>query len=568
MNAFGRQPVRWAIPALLVVAACIAAAVFGRGGPVGGPSGPGAPPPVAERAAPARPGPAVAPPAGRARGHRRVRPHMPTGTGTRAVLRRALLRGAIGHRQWAAWRHDLVLARRVVPRLEGARRAELASVLGTVEGLAASGRLTASRMPLAFLTLRRNTTVWRTRPFPAPSARLTFGRDPAVFQYFPGRGVQVHALATAGLANALAVPCLRVAEARRGRALARAARFASARRVGSARRVLRPRVPASARGRRGACRPRTLQRRLDRLVALSSRRGGFRAWESLFAYGGGTAPWVSAMTQATAAQALARGADALGDRGYRRVALAALGAFDAAPPLGVSVPMGRGRQFVMYSFAPSLQILNGTLQAVIGLYDVAHLTGARRAWRLFRRGERAARTMVASYDTGAWSRYSLAGRESTLSYHELVTGFLDGLCSRTGRAVYCDRAARFDRYLHEPPLIRLTVPARLREARPAAFSAWVSKVSAAEVTVRDRRGVLLDRTGELPRGRYRYAFTPRRAGRYTVKVTATGPEGRRAVAEAQVRAKAKPKPKPKPEPKPKPKRRRADHAATLGLDAP
>ena len=44
-------------------------------------------------------------------------------------------------------------------------------MLGTVEGLAASGRLTASRMPLAFLTLRRNTTVWRLRPFPAPSAR-------------------------------------------------------------------------------------------------------------------------------------------------------------------------------------------------------------------------------------------------------------------------------------------------------------------------------------------------------------------------------------------------------------
>jgi hypothetical protein len=489
---------------------------------------------------------------------------MPTGTDARAVLRRALLSGTIDRRRWARWHRDLRQARRAVGRLPGARRAELASVLGTVEGLAASGRLTASRMPLAFLTLRRNTTVWRTRPFPAPAARMTFGRDPAVLQYFPGRGVQVHGLATAGRANALAAPCLRLVDARRARAVARAVRFAAARRLGSARRVLRPRVPASARGPRGACRPRALQRRLDRLVALSSRRGGFRAWESLFAYGGGTPPWVSAMTQATAAQALARGAKALGEPAYRRVALAALGAFEAPPPLGVSVPSVGGRQFVMYSFAPRLQILNGTLQAVIGLYDVAHLTGAREARRLFRRGERAARRMVAAYDTGAWSRYSLAGRESTLGYHELVTGFLDGLCTRTSRPVYCDRAARFDRYLHEPPRIRLTVPARLREARPAAFSAWVSKVSAAEVTVRDRRGVVLDRTGELPRGRYRYAFTPRRPGRYTVKVTATGPEGRRAVAEARVRAMARPKPKPKRKAKRRAgaERRRAEDRAT------
>ena len=69
------------------------------------------------------------------------------------------------------------------------------------------------RVPLAFLTLERNITQWRKRPFPSAGERMTFGRDPAVFQYFPGRGVQFHALGTAGVANALAKPCQTAAAA-------------------------------------------------------------------------------------------------------------------------------------------------------------------------------------------------------------------------------------------------------------------------------------------------------------------------------------------------------------------
>jgi len=480
---------------------------------------------------------------------------MPSGTSVRAVLRRAELRGEVPRRRARAWRVVLDRAERAVRRLPAGRAGELRAVLGSVQALAGSRRLTASRMPLAFLTLRRNTTVWRLRAVPAAGERLTFGRDPAVFQYFPGRGVQYHALASAGQANALAPPCLRMAERHTARVGAVAARRAAARRVGALRR------PRAIRLRPGACRARELARRLDRLLALSSSRGGFRAWEYRFAFGGGAPPWVSAMTQATAAQALARGAAALGHPAYREAALDALGAFRAAPPLGVRLP---GGPFVMYSFAPGLRILNGELQSVIGLYDVADLTGSSRARALFRLGERGTRREVASYDTGAWSRYSFAGRESTLGYHELVTGFLRGLCTRTSRAVYCDRAARFDRYLHEPPRIDLGLPPRLREARPAAFTAWVSKVSDTRITVADRRGTVLDRTAQLPRGRYRYAFTPPRPGRYTVRVRATGPEGRRAVATAHLRAKAKPKPpKAKRRERERPRRHRRDTAAVL-----
>jgi hypothetical protein len=359
--------------------------------------------------------------------------------------------------------------------------------------------LTATRMPLAFLTLERNTAFWRKRPFPAPGERMTFGRDPAVFQYFPGHGIQFHPLATAGKANALAGACQRVAAA------------------------------ASAPARRAdwsACRQGRFRATLDRLVDLSSRRAGFAAWEYRFDFGGGRAPWVSAMTQGTAAQALARGYDAFGDERYRATALSALGAYESPPPTGVALH----GEYLMYSFSPGLHILNGFLQSVIGLHDVAELTGSARARRLYERGERTARGMLSDYDTGAWSRYSLAGREATLSYHELITGFLEGLCTRTGRAPYCQEARRFNFFMHEPPRIRLTVPRRATQNHATGFGVWVSKVSALHVTVTRA----LDTTTPLPRGSLPYSFTPRRHGTYRIRVAATGPEGLTAVRRARV----------------------------------
>src|SRR5829696_138126 len=66
---------------------------------------------------------------------------------------------------------------------EAARRREEATVLASVEALAASGQLVAGRMPAVFLNLRRNTRTWTSAPFPSPGERQTFGSSPAVFQY-------------------------------------------------------------------------------------------------------------------------------------------------------------------------------------------------------------------------------------------------------------------------------------------------------------------------------------------------------------------------------------------------
>ena len=271
-------------------------------------------------------------------------------------------------------------------------------------------------------------------------------------------------------------------------------------------------------------------RALDRLVGLSSRRGGFTAWEYRFSFGGGTPPWISAMTQATAAQALARGADALGDPRYREPRCRR-SARSTPPPLGVGCGAGGGHEYLMYSFNPGLHILNGNLQSVIGLHDLAKLTGSPQARKLFEAGEKILRRTVPSYDTGAWSRYSLAGRESTLSYHQLVTGFLGGLCERTTRAAYCDTAARFTRYEHEPPRLRLTLPARVTQNRTTDVAGWVSKAS----TV-----TFAGSSFPVARGSFHVAWTPRHAGTAAVRVSAVGPEGLRGTARRAVRVRADP----------------------------
>src|SRR6201985_2171803 len=47
-----------------------------------------------------------------------------------------------------------------------------------------------------------------------------------------------------------------------------------------------------------------------------------------------------------------------------------------------------------------------------------------------------AMAVLPSFNAGAWSLYS-PGLEDDLSYHELVTGFLQQLCTLTKAPVYC-----------------------------------------------------------------------------------------------------------------------------------
>jgi hypothetical protein len=278
-----------------------------------------------------------------------------------------------------------------------------------------------------------------------------------------------------------------------------------------------------------------LRAALNRLAGLGARRDRFLAWEYYFSFGGGTPPWISGMTQGTAIQALARGARVLHARRYRAQAVHALGAFRAPPPVGVSVPAPGGRHYLMYSFSPGLRILNGDLQAITGLRDLAVLGRSRAARVLFRRGDLAARRAVDQFDTGAWSLYSQAGRESTLGYHQLVGQFLGNLCRRTDRRTYCAANRRFARYEHEPPRIGIARLTGLRARRTTAVNFTLSKLATVDVRVTDRRGVTMSRRLSLERGSHTVPWTPPARGSYRVRVVAQGPSGPRGVNSEAVR---------------------------------
>jgi hypothetical protein len=403
-------------------------------------------------------------------------------TSVPGALRFARLTGQLTRAQERRDRRAWADAHAMTARLTGVRQAELSAVVAGVEGLAAVHALTPSRIPASFLTLRANARFWATAPLPAPHFRTG---ATAVLQYYPGHGMQLQPLASWGRVNAIAKRC-----------------------------------------QRSRCPRRRLARALDLLTRLGAQRDGFLAWEYYFPYAQGTPPWVSAMTQATAMQALARGYDVLGAPRFKRAALRALGAFERPAPAGVA----SGTHYVLYSFAPGYHVLNGELQALIGLSDVATLTHSARAARLFRAGERTARAEVAGFDTGAWSLYSAGGAEATLSYHALMVQFLDGLCDRVRADVYCRTGARFARYEREPTRIGVAPLRHPPPDRTAELRFTLSKVSTVQVRVWSKKGVSLSRSLWLPRGAHEVAWDPARRGRYRLEIRVQGPSGPAGVA--------------------------------------
>jgi hypothetical protein len=434
-----------------------------------------------------------------------------TGPTVRGALRRALLAGHLTRREHDALRRSWRWAETSVRELPAARAAELRGVLRAVEDLAARRKLTAGRLPLAFLTVRTNVAALREEPLPRTGARRLFGRDPRVWQHVGGQGWQVHQLATAGRANGLAQVCL-------------------------------------AADSPYTCRPAALRRTLDALVASAGPRSSFVAWESLFWWGGARPGWISGMTQATAIQALTRGAAALratGDDGprparLRDLARRALRAFERRPPVGVARPTPGGRTFLLYSDLPDLRVVNGHLQAMLGLREAAQRGLSARAGRAYRRGLRAVAGILRSTDTGAWSRYAVGGAEATLHYHRLTTSFLRKLCHRTERGLFCAPARRFARYERQRP--RLAV----RPAGAGAVTVWVSKISTVRVRVVGPRGTVLDVARRLPRGAHRVAWRAAAPGRYAVSARAVGLDGTVATAGAVTTAAPRRPPRGRP----------------------
>src|SRR4051794_12217574 len=397
-------------------------------------------------------------------------------------LKRLLAAGAIDEPTYRARRAAYLDTKRVARKLRGSRGVELRAVVSTLDGIAARGSLTASRLEPLWLTLERNRQWWTTGPLLAYGQRIGFTGSELIWQYFPGQGIQFHPLANFGKLNGL---------------------------WGS--RVNDTRV----------------SQLLDELLALGVQRAGGIAWEYYFTFDGGRPPWVSSLAQGTGLQAIARSAARLGrqDEVYP-IVKAGLAIFKTPPPLGVRVPSpsGSGTHYLQYSYDRNLYILNGFIQSLNGLNEYAKLTKDPEGRALFEDGVKAATREVPQFDTGAWSLYSRGDdtHESDLSYHKLLRDFMRGLCGRTDDQVFCDAVEHYDRYLVEKPALAL-LTTRVRGRTLATLRLKLSKISriGVRITRADGKPVLVRQVGVLPYGRRSIAWSaPRRKGIYTVALTA------------------------------------------------
>jgi D-glucuronyl C5-epimerase C-terminus len=430
-------------------------------------------------------------------------------------------------------------AKRSLGRLSGTRREELGAVLGNLQAIAAAGRLSASRLPALILTLERNRKWWTTEPLLRSGERVSFPPSEIVWEYYAGQGLEIQWLGTFGKANGYYLS-----------------------------------------GHENS----NLKRLLAEVVPLASARAGGIAWEYLFQFGGGRPPWTSGLSQGTAIQVLARASARFHEPALLADAHQALGIFQVPPPEGVRVHTHLGAYYAQYSYAPSDRILNGFIQADVGLYDYASISGDPLALSLFDAGDTQARAMVPHYDTGAWSLYDQF-EESSLSYHELLTEFLKHLCERTrkgpplaeapaapatttttttttettggtgttgttgttgapppserkpiaGDAIYCTTAQSFEEDLTTPPQIALlstTLPTNAR----AGVRVSLSKISTVHLVVRRGGRIVWTNAATVSRGKPRLLWiTPGRPGTYEITLTASDLAGNFQTAHGTVR---------------------------------
>jgi hypothetical protein len=306
----------------------------------------------------------------------------PTVTAALQSLQRG---GQITPALYAKYTSAYAAAKRSLGKLSGTRRTELGAVLSNVQAMAASGYFIASRLPVIFLTLENNRKWWTTEPLLASGTRVSFPHSKIVWEYYGGQGIEIQWLGTFGEGNGYYLS-----------------------------------------GHENA----NLHQLLAEVLPLATKRAGGIAWEYMFQFDGGRPPWTSGLSQGTALQVFARSWSRFKEPALLTAAQQALGIFQTAPSSGVRVKTPAGANYAEYTYAPSDRILNGFVQAVIGIYDYTQITQDPLGQKLFEEGDAEARAQTPHYDTGAWSMYDQFS-ESNLNYHELLTEFLVHLCERT-----------------------------------------------------------------------------------------------------------------------------------------
>lgn len=146
-------------------------------------------------------------------------------------------------------------------------------------------------------------------------------------------------------------------------------------------------------------------------------------WEYQFDFVNGDgvlkAPWPSAMANGLAISLLVRLYRIIGEESFYKLALLAVKLFEMAiEDGGVAVDLNGDVYFEEYPVYPLTQVLDGTLFALLGLYDLS--SEELLACKLFQAGATTIDKNWKIWDwNGVWSRYGCTGFLSTMLYHKL-----------------------------------------------------------------------------------------------------------------------------------------------------
>jgi hypothetical protein len=159
-------------------------------------------------------------------------------------------------------------------------------------------------------------------------------------------------------------------------------------------------------------------------------------------------------------------------------------------------------------------VLNGFLQALVGLYDYAEIADDDKARALFRAGDRQARREVPRSDTARGRATARAARSPTSA--TTARARLPALAVRPHeeRPVLLDRRRASPPTCASRPGVRFLPAGRPAKGRAAPVRFFVTKISC--VTLRVTRGgrPVATVTRVLGRGARALAWVPPRAGTY------------------------------------------------------
>jgi hypothetical protein len=117
----------------------------------------------------------------------------------------------------------------------------------------------------------------------------------------------------------------------------------------------------------------------------------------------------------------------------------------------------------------------------------------------------------------------------------VIRDFAENLCERTKEPIYCSKAARFDKYLHQPARVAIVGPRTARVKKPVRIAIRVDKISCLTIQILRGEKVVYQPTWYFPRGVHSFPWTPPRSGTYRVHVLARDLMSRQSRANSNLR---------------------------------